>query len=136
MGISTYHIHNVLKTYTKKLRKGTQRSDKGNAARPKRKDWVVVSTRTRRKAVIEKVTSDIAHRIIRRSHRHRVEPELSAQPGSGKKNEPPMKKEDAELVYKVIDGEKGNETKTLHIQSPEFLQNQLEETTENNNASH
>ena len=46
-----------------------------------------------------------------------------------------MKKEDAELRYKVIDKEKGTVTKTFHIQNPESLQNQLEEVTENN-ASH
>ncbi|MBW2172553.1 MAG: hypothetical protein JRF69_11370, partial [Deltaproteobacteria bacterium] len=65
MGISTYHIHNVLRTYIRKLKKDTQRSGKSDAARPKSKDWISVSTRTRRKAVIEKVTSDIVSRIIR-----------------------------------------------------------------------
>jgi hypothetical protein len=136
MGISTYHIHNVLRTYTRKLKKATQHSDKKDDPKQKGKAWISVSTRTRRKAVIEKVTSDIVSRIIRRSPRHRVEPEASAQSGAEDRNGPPMKKADAELVYKVIDKEKGSETKTLHIQSPEFLQDQLEETTENNNASH
>ena len=135
MGISTYHIHNVLKTYTRKLKEAARRSGKVDAARPKGKDWGIVSTRTRRKAVIEKVTSDIVSRIIRRSPRNRVEPEVSAQPGGENRNGLPMKKEDAELRYKVIDKEKGTVTKTFHIQNPESLQNQLEEVTENN-ASH
>jgi hypothetical protein len=136
MGISTYHIHNVLRTYTRKLKKATQQSGKKDDPKQKGKEWISVSTRTRRKAVIEKVTSDIVSRIIRRSPRHRVEPQVSSRPGAQDRNGPSMKETDAELVYKVIDEEKGNETKTLHIQSPEFLQNQLEEVTEDNNASH
>jgi len=135
MGINTYHIHNVLKTYTKKLKKATQGSDKSDAAKPKGKNWVIVSTRTRRKAVIEKVTSDIVSRIIQRSPRNRVEPEVSAQRGGENGNDPSMKTADAELVYKVIDKEKGKETKTFRIQNPEALENQLEEVTEDN-ASH
>lgn len=135
MGISTYHIHNVLRTYTKKLKKARQRLGKRDAARPKGKDWISVSTRTRRKAVIEKVTSDIVSRIVRSSPRDRVEAEVSAQPAAESRNRLSMKQTDAQLVYKVIDREKGKVTKTFHIQSPELLQNQLEEVTENN-ASH
>lgn len=115
MGISTYHIHNVLKTYTKKLKRATQRSGKSDAARPKGKDWIIVSTRTRRKSVIEKVTSDIVSRIISRSPRDRVGPEVSARPGDENGNGLSMKKADAEIVYKVIDKEKGKVTKTFHI---------------------
>lgn len=132
MGISTYHIHNVLRTYTKKLKKASQQSGKKNDPRRKSKEWISVSTRTRRKAVIEKVTSDIVSRIVRRSPRHRVGPEISGESGT---NGLSMKKADAKLVYKVIDEEKGNVTKTLVVQSPEFLQKQLEEVIENP-ASH
>lgn len=135
MGISTYHIHNVLRTYTRKLKKATQRSDKSDAAKPKGKDWVIVSTRTRRKAVIEKVASDIVSRIVRGSPRNRVEPQVSAQPGSENGNGLSMKKADAELVYKEIGKDKEKITKTFHIQNPEVLENQPEEVTENN-ASH
>jgi len=135
MGISTYHIHNVLRTYIRKLKKASQRSSNKDAPKPKGKSWISVSRRTRRKAVIEEVTSDIVSRIIRGSPRNRVGPEASAQSGAEDRNGLSMKKADAELVYKVIDKEKGQVTKTLHIQSPEFLQNQLEEVTENN-ASH
>jgi hypothetical protein len=135
MGISTYHIHNVLRTYTRKLKKATQRSGKKDDPRQKSKDWISVSTWTRRKAVIEKVTSDIVSRIVRRSPRHRLEPAVSAQSRAENKDGPSMNKPDAELVYKVIDKEKGSVTKILHVQSPEFLQNQLEEAVENN-ASH
>jgi hypothetical protein len=135
MGISTYHIHNVLRTYTKKLKRATQKSDKKHDPRRKSKYWINVSTRTRRKAVIEKVTSDIVSRIVHRSPRRRIEPKVSARSEAENKNGLSMGKADAELVYKVIDKEKGNVTKTLHIQSPEFLQNQLDEVIENN-ASH
>ncbi|MBW1744507.1 MAG: hypothetical protein JRJ47_13925 [Deltaproteobacteria bacterium] len=132
MGISTYHIHNVLKTYARKLKKATQRSDKNDAARPKGKEWIVVSTRTRHKSVIEQVTSDIVSRIIRGSSRNHVEPEDSAHPRGENGNGLSMKKADAELVYKVIDKEKGTVTKTFHIQKPELPEDQLEEVTENN----
>lgn len=129
MGISTYHIHNVLRTYTKKLKKVSQRSGKKNDPKRKSKEWISVSTRTRRKAVIEKVTSDIVSRIVRGSPRHRVEPEIS---GESEANGLSMNKADAKLVYKVIDEGKGNVTKTLVVQSPEFLQDQLEKVSENN----
>ena len=132
MGISTYHIHNVLRTYITKLKKASQKSGKKNDPGKKSKEWISVSTRTRRKAVIEKVTSDIVSRIVRRSPRDRVEPEISGESGAEHENGLSMKKPDAKLVYKVIDEGKGNTTKTLVVQSPEFLQNQLEEVTENN----
>ena len=130
MGISTYHIHNVLRTYTKKLKKASQQSAKNYDPRKKSKEWISVSTRTRRKAVMEKVTSDIVSKIVRKSPRHRVKPGDSGESGAENKNGLTMKKVDTRLVYKVIDEEKGNVTKTLFVQSPEFLQNQLEQVTE------
>ena len=132
MGISTYHIHNVLRTYITKLKKASQKSGKKNDPGKKSKEWISVSTRTRRKAVIEKVTSDIVSRIVRRSPRHRVKLESSGESGT---NGLSMNKTDAKLVYKVLDKEKGYVTRTLFVRSPEFLQNQLEQCAENN-ASH
>jgi hypothetical protein len=135
MGISTYHIHNVLRTYTRKLKKAAQQSRKKDGSKRKSKDWIHVSARTRRKAVIEAVTSDIVSRIIRRSPPHRDDPAVSAQPVTSNKKDLSVKKVGAELVYKVIDGEKGTVTRTLHVKSAEFLQNQQAEVAENR-ASH
>lgn len=131
MGISTYHIHNVLRTYSKKLSRLRRRSNKKDVAEPKAKDWIRISARTRRKAVIEKVSSDIVNRIIRKSPRNDVKSRISKQSQDENGNGLSLKEEDSKLVYQIIDKEKGKVTKTFSIEGSESLRDQLEEITEN-----
>jgi hypothetical protein len=130
MGVSTYHIHNVLRTYSKKLSKIRQWSTKKGVGEPKAKDWIRISARTRRKAVIDKVSSDIVNRIIRKSPRNDDKPGVSRQSQDENGNGHSLKKEDSKLIYQIIDKEKGKVTKTFNIEDSEFLTDRPEEITE------
>ena len=129
MAISTYHIHNILRTYSRQLSKGRRPRHKKGDARRKGADWISISAKARRKAVIDKVTSDIVNRIIRKSPRNDRQRAISRQVEEQGGNGNSMKKEDSELSFKLIDKEKGEVIKTIFIEDSEFLKDQLEENT-------
>ncbi|MBW1770158.1 MAG: hypothetical protein JRF64_02845 [Deltaproteobacteria bacterium] len=130
MTVTTYHIHNVLRAYSTQLGKGMRRRRKKGDARRKRLGCIDISARVRRKAVIDRVTSDIVDRIVLKSPRHEAQRKNCTQVGhqSGKGNS--MKKEDTELVFKVIDKEKREITKTISIGNSGFLKDRRQENTE------
>lgn len=128
MAISTYHIHNVLRTYSRQLSKGRRRRHKKGDVRRKGADWISISARARRKAVIDKVTSDIVNRIIRKSPRNDTQREISRQVEDQGGNGNSMKKEDSELSFKLIDKEKGEVIRTIFIEDFKFLKDQLKES--------
>lgn len=130
MIVTTYHIHNVLRTYTARLGKGTRRRHKKGDAKQRCLACVDIFARARRKAVIDKVTSDIVDRIILKSPRDDVQRENRTQVGHQGGNGTSMKKEDAELVFKVIDKEKREVTKTISIGNSGLLKNRQQEDTE------
>ena len=130
MTVTTYHIHNVLRTYSTQLGKGMRRRHKKGDARRRGLGCINISARARRKAVIDKVTSDIVDRIIRKSPRDDAQRENRTQVGHQRRNSTSMKKEDAELVFKVIDKEKREITKTISIVNSGFLKDRPQENTE------
>ncbi len=130
MTVTSYHIHNVLRTYTTRLGKGTRRRHKKDDARRRCLACVNIFARARRKAVIDKVTSDIVDRIILKSPRDDAQRENRTQVGHQGGNGTSMKKEDAELVFKVIDKEKREITKTISIGNSGLLKDRRQENTE------
>ncbi|MES0362672.1 MAG: DVU0524 family FlgM-associated protein [Desulfobacteria bacterium] len=130
MTVTTYHIHNVLRAYSTQLGKGTRRRHKKGDARRRRLGCINIFARARRKAVIDKVTSDIVHGIILKSPRDDAQRENRTQIGHQRRNSTSMKKEDAELVFKVIDKEKREITKTISIGNSGFLKDRRQENTE------
>ncbi|MEE9566250.1 MAG: DVU0524 family FlgM-associated protein [Desulfobacteria bacterium] len=128
MAISTYHIHNVLRTYSRQLSKSRRRRRKEGDARRRGADWISICARARRKAVIDKVTSDIVNRIIRKSPRNDTQREISRQVEDQGGNGNSMKKEDSELSFKLINKEKGEVIRTIFIEDSKFLKDQLEES--------
>ena len=128
MAISTYHIHNVLRTYSRQLSKSRRRRRKEGDARRRGADWISICARARRKAVIDKVTSDIVNRIIRKSPRNDTQREISRQVEDQGGNGSSMKKEDSELSFKLINKEKGEVIRTIFIEGSKFLKDKLEES--------
>jgi len=129
MHISTYHIHNVLKAYGKQLSLSRRRGESTHGIAPNRTDSITISSEARRKAVIEKVAEDVVERIVRFGPRDAMEQdvfkELEGEYGSNLA----MGGDSAELVFKVIDKENGEEMKTLSIEDSRFLKRRLEEIT-------
>ena len=129
MSISTHQIHNVLRAYGKQLSQSRRLPHNKGVAGEKRADWISISSQARRKAVIDKVTSDIVNRIIREGPGDDVEQDAFKQLECEYGNSLSFKNEDSELVFKVIDKENGEVTKTLSIEDSQFLKDRLEEIT-------
>ncbi len=129
MNITTYQVHNVLKAYSKQLSQSKRLPHNKGVAGQRRADRISISVQARRRAIIDKVTSDIVNRIIHEGPREQMEQEAFKQLEDEYGNNLSVKNEDSELVFKVIDKEKGEVTKTLSIEDSKFLKNRLEEIT-------
>ena len=129
MNVSTYQIHNVLRAYGRQLSQGRRLLSHKGIGTPKRADRISISAQARRKAVVDKVTSDIVNRIVHEGPGDDVALEAFKQLEGEYGNSLSVKKRDSELVFKVIDKENGEVTKTVSIEDSQFLKNRLEEIT-------
>ena len=130
MHISSYHVHNVLRAYGKQLSLGKRGIRAKNTMPSNQADSITISAEARRKAVIEKVASDIVDRVVQSGPRDSIEhealQELESEYGS---RLIPDEDESTELVFKVIDRQKGEEIKKLSIEDSKALKTRLEEIT-------
>lgn len=129
MNITTYQIHNVLRAYGKQLSRSKQLQHNKGDALLRRSDRISLSVQARRKAIIDRVTSDIINRIINDGPHYEMEQEAFGQLEDEYGGSLSVNNEDSELVFKVIDKEKGEVTKTLSIEDSNFLKDRLEEIT-------
>ena len=130
MHISTYHVHNVLRAYGKQLSLIKRGGRAKNVFPTNTADSITISAEARRKAVVEKVTADIVERIVRDGPRDVLEQEAFNE----LENEYGQKlttdtEDNTELVFKVIDKEKGEEIRALSIEDSKNLKDRLEEIT-------
>ncbi len=131
MNITTYQIHNVLRAYGKQLSQSKRLQHKKGDALLRRTDRISLSVQARRKAIIDRVTSDIINRIINDGPHYEMEQEAFGQLEDEYGGSLSVNNEDSELVFKVIDKEKGEVTKTLSIEDSNFLKDRLKEITKN-----
>jgi hypothetical protein len=129
MNITTYHIHNVLRAYGKQLSRNKRLQHKKGDELLRRTDRISLSVQARRKAIIDRVTSDIINRIINDGPNYEMEQEAFGQLEDEYGGSLSVNNEDSELIFKVIDKEKGEVTKTLSIDDSNFLKDRLEEIT-------
>ncbi len=129
MNITTYQIHNVLRAYGKQLSRSKRLQHKKGDALLRRTDRISLSVQARRQAIIDRVTSDIINRIINDGPHYEMEQEAFGQLEDEYGGSLSVNNEDSELVFKVIDKEKGEVTKTLSIEDSNFLKDRLEEIT-------
>ncbi|NVM22091.1 MAG: hypothetical protein HWN68_09975 [Desulfobacterales bacterium] len=129
MQITTYHIHNVLRAYGKQLSLSRRGASKTGLAMPDRADSITISTEARRKAVIEKVAADIVERIVRDGPRDGMEQEAFKQLEEEYGKKLALNEDGAELAFKVIDKENGEQISALSIEDSSFLKRRLEEIT-------
>jgi len=128
MVISTYQVNNVLRVYGEQLRQNrlSSRPKTGGTGSP---DKISISTEAKRKAVIEKIASDIVDRITQYGPNEDVEKEvfkkLEDEYGA---NLAVSKKSPGDLIFKVID-ENGETVNSLSIEDSKFLRYKLEEIT-------
>jgi hypothetical protein len=128
MPVTTHHIHNVLRTYSKQLSEGRSLPNHGgDMGRPDPPDHVMISVQARRKAIVEKVTSDIVHKIIHDGALARRAERILRPLGNRPEKKPEDGNNDSRLVFKVIDKDKSVVKKTMTIEDSKFLKDELEE---------
>jgi hypothetical protein len=128
MVISAYQVNNVLRVYGDQLRQGrfSIRPKTGDTRSP---DMVSISAGAKRKAVIDKVTSNVIERIAQYGPQENVEKEVfqkleneyGAQLAISRKSP-------TDLIFKAID-EDGETINSLSIEDSQFLRHKLEEIT-------
>lgn len=128
MVISAYQVNNVLRVYGDQLRQGrfSSRPKTGNTRAP---DMVSISAGAKRKAIIDKVASNVIERIAQYGPQENVEKEVfqkleneyGAQLAISRKSP-------TDLIFKAID-EDGETINSLSIEDSKFLRHKLEEIT-------
>ena len=128
MVISTYQVNNVLRVYGEQLRQNrlSGKEKDGDVRSP---DKIDISSEAKRKAIVDKIASDIVNRITQFGPHENVEKEVFKKleddygahlAVSGKGS--------AHLIFKVID-ENGETMNSLTIEDSKFLRYKLEEIT-------
>ena len=128
MVISTYRVNNVLRVYGDQLRQSRLSSkEKGGDIRSP--DKINISSEAKRKAIIDKIASDIVDKITRYGPHENVEKDVFKQLEDEygahlaiSKNTP------TDLIFKVIDGN-GETINALSIEDSKFLRYKLKEIT-------
>ena len=128
MAISAYQVNNVLRVYGDQLRQ-TKISTKPKTSDTRSPDKIDISAEAKRKAVIEKIASDIMDKIAHYGPQDHVEKEVFQKLESEYGAHLAITKESAsDLIFKVVD-ENGETINSLSIEDSEFLRYTLEEIT-------
>jgi hypothetical protein len=128
MVISTYQVNNVLRVYGDQLRQN-RLSGKEKGGDVRSPDKIDISSEAKRKAIIDKIASDIVARITQYGPHENVEKDvfkkLEDEYGANlaiSRNTP------TDLIFKVIDGN-GETINSLSVEDSQFLRYKLEEIT-------
>jgi hypothetical protein len=121
MHIPTHQIHNVLDAYVRRLKTLHDAGEPADESPENRiNSW---SADAKRRWIIEKISADIIHRIVRSGAHSR--PDTSPPP-------PVPKNSGAEeILYHVLMPDGTKISKTIQIQNPDFLIRQIEDIARN-----
>lgn len=128
MVISSYQVNNVLRVYKGQLRHSKIMNITNNNE-TRMPDKVSISPEAKRKAIIERVTSDIVDRLVQNGPHNNVEKEVFKKLESEYGGHLAIGQEGSiGLLFKEID-ENGETTNSLSIEDSKFLTQKLEEIT-------
>jgi hypothetical protein len=127
MAVTTHHVHNILRTYSKQLSQGNGIAVKREIAGQYPSDQATTSVKARRKAVIEKVTSDIVDRIIHQAPPTDTDEEILGRDQNRSEKSHPGSEDGSEFIFRVIDKEQGEIMRTMSIRDSKFLKDELKE---------
>ena len=128
MVISAYQVNNVLRVYGDQLRhnKILSRPKNNNANTP---DKIHISPEAKRRAVIDKVATNIVDRITQNGPHDHIEKEVFKKLENEYGGHLAIaKKSPTDLIFKEID-ESGETVNSLSIEDSKFLRYKLEEIT-------
>jgi hypothetical protein len=124
MVISAYQVNNVLRVYGDQLRQ-RMTSNRAGGTDTNLPDRISISTKTRRKTIIDDIISNIIERITQFGPHDIVEKELFKRLES-EHGQPLALNEDRhnKLIFKEIDGN-GETINSLSIENSKFLKDKL-----------
>ena len=127
MFVPSYQMHNVLKVYTKKLRKSINSKDQNPTEKPPA-DRAKLTSGGKRRATIEKVSKEIYEKIIRfgsqadssQPKSKQIKRKVNRKVASAKTNK-------TGFVFNVIDTINKKTTNTVSVEDSSFLIQRLEQ---------
>ena len=128
MLITAYQVNNVLRVYGDQLRQGkiAGRSKNRDA---QLQDKIVISSNTRRKTIIENITSNIVDKIMQFGPSGKVEKEVFEKLENEYGAQLTVSGDNSNgLIFKKID-DNGETVNSLSIEDSSFLTNKLKEIT-------
>ena len=128
MFVSSYQIHNVLNVYSKQLSqdRSVQRQKPGTIEQPS--DQINLSTESKRRATIERVSQEIINKISRYGAEGEIKTQKQEASRENAKNslESDNKKE-AGFVFNVMNNLNKKITTALSVKDTKFLIDRLEQ---------
>jgi hypothetical protein len=129
MLITAYQVNNVLRVYGDQLRQG-RISSKPKEANPSLPDRISISSKARRKTIIDNITSNIVDKITQYGPHDKVEKEVFEKLENEYGGQLAIVGDNPNgLIFKEID-ENGETINSLSIEDSNFLTNKLKEITE------
>jgi len=127
MFVPSYQMHNVLKVYTKKLRKSINSKDQNPTEKPPA-DRAKLTSGGKRRATIEKVSKEIYEKIIRfGSQADSSQPKSKQIKGKVNRKVASAKTNKTGFVFNVIDTINKKTTNTVSVEDSSFLIQRLEQ---------
>ncbi|MBW2438415.1 MAG: hypothetical protein PVH74_01120 [Desulfobacterales bacterium] len=128
MIVSSYQIHNVLNTYSKQLSQGRSPQKQEGEKKKQLSDQIQLSTKGKRRATIEKVSSDILSKIAdfgaNGQHKNSAQ---SLSGGHAKKTLESDDKKESAFVFNSIDNLNKKTKTALSVRDTDFLINKVEQ---------
>ena len=125
MSLPVYQVNNVLRVYKDQLRQGRTMNRPLDQQKPS-PDKISISSEARRKSMVDKITSDIAHRIAQTGPQNSIDEDVIKQLEDEFDTQLDMTKDGlTDLVFKTID-ESGETINSLSIEDSKFLAHKLQ----------
>ncbi|MFO8164910.1 MAG: DVU0524 family FlgM-associated protein [Thermodesulfobacteriota bacterium] len=126
MVLSAYQINNVLRVYKNQLHQNKISSKSKDSTTPS-SDKISISAEAKRKAVIDKISTDVIEKITQYGPHDKIEEEVFQKlENEYEKNLAITKNGSTELIFKEID-EHGETINSLSVEDSQFLRHKIKE---------
>lgn len=127
MQIPSYQIQNVLKVYSRQLSQGKILRNKFGATNKVSADSVTISTEGKRKAIIDKVASNIVGKIITEGPKEKNEEQITEQIEKELGKKINYGRDKNQFTYTTVDENNQKVTQTLSVEDSKFVVERMTE---------
>ena len=126
MVITSYHIQNILRTYSQQISEGSRLARSRKPDRAEQNDFVKISSEARKRHMVDTISQEMLNHLTQTSERNGTAQEILNRLSQeyGKPLEVDLK-ENENLVFKVMDQAGKEVVDTLSPMDSELLKNQL-----------